>query len=397
MVRRYSGTAAIPKDTPENPPPEGPPSKEEFSPTITGFDFKTMRGPEAIFPGSIWQIPQSFLIFPGCFGGGAGIFAGLVVIAILRATEAPLASDDFIRVLAFFALSGVAWVAIFGWEVIGERENAGIVSPWGLLTWWLVPPGFSFALPPGFGRLTRRIDVTELSEEMLAEEVETEDNVKITVELEDFFLVKWPMIQLRWSGDGTEVRRAFRSFRERNVRWFFSQLKASEAPAVREDGSLILAGKQLTMTVKQKDPQSGAEAYKVLRFAGSPDGKSGGIQETAELMGFEMDRVLIKDPSLPNEIIEAAQRKVIEKEELEAERTEWNGVIQRAREALGLRDDEPLDFKNPAHISALNYLQTERGKNTRILVEGSGDGLDRIAAGLLAGRPDSPTPSGESD
>jgi hypothetical protein len=82
-------------------------------------------------------------------------------------------------------------------------------------------------------------------------------------------------------------------------------------------------------------------------------------------LGIEINRLNLGEIKLVNPAVaDDAEKQAREIAQRAAEKTEWEGVCDRVRDALGLAPGAPLAFGTPPVDNAFNRFQAERGKLT---------------------------------
>tara|TARA_B100000745_G_scaffold89159_1_gene56017 strand:- start:25192 stop:26241 length:1050 start_codon:yes stop_codon:yes gene_type:complete len=320
----------------------------------------------------------SFVYFVIILGIALGAIPMALMYAVLVKTEATNAFGPSLLML----LGGMLYCAIVGATRTPAASNAVPELLGSYVNWWLAPAGLSWWLPWPLGTINRTVHIGEIATEINAVEIEAADNVHVSTMYTPVIRVRWPLVYVRYGG-GPE--KALAGLFNRTMRWFVSAFKSTKLPAMRGLASEVMSGDVHVLT-REKHGIDSPEGMDEIRFQASDDREGDPykrlwtVKETAESMGFEIERVLVDDFTLPRSIVEAAERERVEEAQRRAEETEIQAVISLVKMMKGVGEGEDLKLEGVSDKDILNVIQAERGKASRYVVDGSGDSLAKAAS-----------------
>ena len=231
-----------------------------------------------------------------------------------------------------------------------------------IVEWFLLPSGLFWILPePLMGFID--VSLKEQTKDLPLKKVLSLDNIEAEIDVQVQYIIEKPFVLVKVE----EPEKALEGLVDRNVRWLANALHIEKLPGVKSLFSQMLEGK-----VSLDDLKNHSETKSEQLGDDHPDD----IREVARQWGYKIIKAMVTDIVIPEEIVDANIKKQTEKAERVSESTENQTLILLMRELK-------KEFPNLSDQEVANLVQTERGKVTRHIIDGTADSLTK--AGSLAG------------
>ncbi len=266
--------------------------------------------------------------------------------------------------LCFF-ISCTIYVGYFGMQNLGFLEKGVPLLIGQRTSLFIIPPGRSWWLPFPMGEVfkvyvgEKTLDKTKTHEtDNSISRVLSADLFEVGVSL----LVQYIIIDPYRFAKLDSPETAFAGLIERNVRWYVSLNEGEKIPSQRETLANMISGTETEVDDAKGNTHSNKE-----------------VVRRAEDWGIQINSVMADDIILPKDLVEAYEQEKIETRQREYEQTETDTV-------LALMERFKEKFPNLSEREILNAVQVERGKSSRILVEGDAGDFTKGAAIKTGGK-----------
>lgn len=255
--------------------------------------------------------------------------------------------------------------------------------------WYQAPAGVSW-LPPYIADVTEQIDCS----------VKTIDHTNgargrnaLTrvlsldlLEMEGSYQVMYRVINPWKRYTITDFETSYDTFCSRTLRWFFANYPGEALPHLKSEISKALAGTLVPGKERHPDPEKeGALTDEIV------DWKEEVYEKARRDFGVEITAAHCDDVNLPKNVTDAKAQINVEETQKRSERTQMENVLDLVHLARNGRTIKTVDGDgnetdlviNGLSVSdgeLIRLIQSERGKATRIFVEGDAEDFTKGAA-----------------
>ena len=296
---------------------------------------------------------------------GIALNAGLIFVATIIITN--FTGGFTVRGIIASVLAALAILMVFGWNGIRELPPVHVGVPMilgDLSDLFLLPGGYSWILPKPFMDV-EAVSQKELTLDLPLKKVLSKDSMEAEIDVQLQYVISDPYLNLKVEKATT----AMTGLVERNVRWLANTIELILLPEVKDLFSKMLEGKAEIDDLKNHDATSTKqiEENKI---------ESLDITKIAGAWGFFIKKAMVTTIEIPASITKAKADKEKENAERDAERIQNTTLFTLMKEFKA-------EFPNLSDKEIADLIQTERGKVTRTIVDGSAKPI--VQAGHLAG------------